>query len=122
MTTYLPDATDFTDMAVKDRPDTRFAGMLGPWVPCPKCHGYGGWNLKLHAYPPVYVQCTSEPPIRQHFQAACGQCWGWGWVTPGPDADCVHTYQEIAPDQPWRCWHTIQCTACGRTRSYDSSD
>lgn len=122
---YLPDATDFTDMAVKVRPDLRTDGarLPGTFVRCPKCKGYGGWNLRLNAFPPVYAQCTSEPPIPGHFQASCGQCWGWGWVeAASADVGCVHSFTEIAPDQPWRCWHTIRCTQCGRTRSYDSSD
>lgn len=116
MNTYLPDATDFTDMIIQLPPHERFASMAGDYTLCPKCHGYGGWNLRLNAY-------RGETPDQRHFRASCGQCWGWGWVArEGPDATCVHEYREIEPDQPWRCWHTIQCTKCGRTRSYDSSD
>ena len=111
--TFLQDATDFTDMLVKVRPDLRTDGARKPgtFVLCPVCKGYGGWNLTLNAY-----------GAGRHFQAFCRQCWGWGWVEPGTDATCVHTFVEIAPDQPWRCWHTIRCTTCGETRSYDSSD
>lgn len=34
---------------------------------------------------------------------------------------CYHDYKEIAPSQPWACWHTEKCTKCGHTWSYDSS-
>ena len=121
MSHFLPDATDFTDMPVKVRPDLRTDGarMPGTFVLCPKCHGHGGWNLTLHAYSPAPGDPSGK---RRHFQAFCSQCWGWGWVAAGSrDATCVHTFAEVAPDQPWRCWHTIRCTACGEKKSYDSS-
>jgi hypothetical protein len=118
---YLPDATDYTDISVKDRPDLRFPSMAGDsYVLCPKCHGHGCWNLKLHAYAPAPGDPRGK---RQHFQAACGQCWGWGWVEAGSrDATCLHSYGAIAPNQPFRCWHTIRCTTCGETKSYSSDD
>jgi hypothetical protein len=105
-------------MPIKVRPDLRTDGarMPGDFVLCPKCFGHGGWNLRLNAY-------RGTTPEQRHFRASCGQCWGWGWVeTASLDATCVHDYVGIAPDQPWRCWHTIQCTKCGATKSYDSSD
>lgn len=115
---YLPDATDFTDMTMRLKPDQLFPNSLQgrDWVECPKCRGYGGWNLRLNAY-------RGDTPERRHFRASCGQCWGWGWVEQdGPDANCIHDYREIKPDQPWRCWHTIKCKRCDRKRSYDTSD
>lgn len=110
MNEYLPDATDFTDMELLLRPDVRFETMPGPWTLCPLCKGYGGWTLKLDAY-----------GLGKHFRAFCRQCWGWGWAK-GADATCIHDYKEIAPDQPFRCWHTIRCTKCGETKSYSSDD
>lgn len=115
MNHYLPDATDFTDMEVRPHPGTQYTDMQ-TYTVCPRCHGYGGWNLRVNAYGK-----PGDPPNMRHFRASCSQCWGWGYV-PEADAACLHDYKEIAPDQPWRCWHTIQCTKCGRTRSYDSSD
>jgi len=115
---YLPDATDFTDLPVLDVPSAKFPDMVGPWVHCPVCHGHGYWNLRLNAYGK-----PGDPPAQRHFRAFCRQCWSWGWVkTESTDSSCVHEFKEIAPDQPWRCWHTIKCTKCGETRSYDSSD
>ena len=111
MTTFLPDATDFTGLTVRPDPVTLFPDKTG-FVLCPKCHGHGRWNLTLNAY-----------GDGKHFQASCGQCWGWGWVDgASPDATCLHDFVGIAPDQPWRSWHTIRCTLCGKTRSYSSDD
>lgn len=108
---FLPDATNFVGMTAKPDPATLYPDKAGH-VPCPKCHGYGGWNLTLNAYGPG-----------KHFQASCSQCWGWGWVKAGTsDVTCLHSFKEIAPDQPFRCWHTIRCEACGETRSYSSDD
>ena len=109
MTTYLPDATDFTDIPLLPDPVVTYPAKAGH-VPCQVCHGHGKWNLHLNAYGPG-----------RHFQGMCGQCWGWGWVS-GPDATCVHVWKGIAPDQPFRCWHTEQCTRCNVTRSYSSDD
>ena len=105
-THYLPDATDFTDIPARPAPGSSPAMIAR----CPKCQGRGKWNLRRDAYGPG-----------KHFQAACGQCWGWGWVEPA-DATCLHTFTNIAPDQPFRCWHRIRCTQCGRTHSYSSDD
>lgn len=118
---FLPDATDFTDIAVRPRPDLKFPGSKpGTWVLCPKCHGHGRWNLQLEVYGPVPGDPSGK---RQHFQGSCSQCWGWGWVdATSTDATCLHTFSEIAPDQPFRCSHTLRCTACGLKRSYSSDD
>lgn len=69
----------------------------------------------------AYGKPSDEPRFR-HFRGMCGQCWGWGWVAAGNDAECLHEFQEIAPDQPFACWHTIKCTKCDETRSYSSDD
>lgn len=112
MNDFLAEASNFQDMPIKFSPAKLFPDMVGPWALCPLCQGHGGWNLGLNAYGPG-----------RHFQAFCRQCWGWGWVkADSKDVKCVHTFKEIAPDQPYRCWHTIQCANCGETRSYDSSD
>jgi hypothetical protein len=108
-TTYLPDASDFTDIPVMLDPCVTYPERTG-YVPCPTCECHGKWNLRRDAYGPG-----------KHFQAMCGQCWGWGWVT-GADVTCVHTWVATAPDQPWRCWHTLKCAVCGVTRSYSSDD
>jgi len=114
MKDFLPRATDFTDLPVLPTPYERMPNSFKAdtvWVKCPLCHGHGRWNLLLNEYGPG-----------KHFQQAC-QCNGWGWVEAGsPDATCIHDMKEIAPDQPWRCWHTYKCQKCGHTVSHDSSD
>jgi hypothetical protein len=112
-TQFLPDATDFTDIATTERPDLRFASLAGrEWVTCPKCAGHGKWNLTRDAY-----------GAGRHFQAHCGQCNGYGWVEAGTvDATCLHDWHPTTPSQPFRCWHTDLCSRCGATHSYSSDD
>lgn len=114
MTKYLPDATNFDGLPKLERP-SKDHNM--PYQ-CPKCKGHGRWNLRLDAYGPG-----------KHFQAHCGQCNGWGWVSE-EDRDCVHKYEEISQAEcrekgimHWgRCWHAYQCGKCGRVTGRDSSD
>ncbi len=110
---YLPDATDFTDIPKLSSP-----GRLGLIYECPKCHGHGKWNLRLHAYGPG-----------EHFQRSCGQCNGWGYVREA-DRSCLHEYRELSQPECQQkgiahygmCWHVVECVHCGRQRSYDSGD
>jgi hypothetical protein len=110
---YLPDATDFTDVPLKQPP-----GLAGLVHVCPKCRGHGGWNLRLNAYGPG-----------KHFQCGCGQCNGWGFVGES-DRHCVHDYQELTPAESrtrgtphyGMRWHVLECVTCGRCLSYDSGD
>lgn len=112
-TSYLPDATDFTDIPVQPKPGEDA-------VLCPKCKGHGYWNLKLHAFAPLPGDPHSR---RQHFKASCAQCWGWGWVrATSRDAICLHDFVEIKPDQPFRGFHTLKCQVCGKKRSYSTDD
>lgn len=78
-------------------------------VLCPKCKGHGGWHLSLNAYGPG-----------EHFDAVCSQCDGFGWVEPGPDATCIHEWEEKAIG---RCRQRWTCKkGCGVSREIDSSD
>lgn len=100
-------------------------------VQCPACHGYGGWNLRLNAYP--LHQHGDTPENRHnfsHFRASCSQCSGSGWTTP-ENATCIHDYarkltfaqcRERGIYHAGRCWHVYECTKCGATTSQDSSD
>lgn len=89
-------------------------------VLCPKCHGHGGWNLKLNAYPLHSYADTPENRHRySHFRASCSQCNGWGW-TEADNVDCIHDY---APHRTLAAYtHESKCTKCGHTVVYDSSD
>lgn len=46
----------------------------------------------------------------------------WGGVVKYYAYGCDHKFDEIAPSQPWACWHTYKCKKCGHTKSHDSSD
>lgn len=110
---YLPDATDFTDIPKRSQPDG-----LELIYECPKCHGHGMWNLRLHAY-----------GSGNHFPCSCGQCHGWGYVAEA-DRSCLHEYRELSPTEclgrriahHGMCWHVVECVYCGRCLSYDSGD
>lgn len=82
---------------------------VGANVKCPKCKGYGGWHLEINAYGPG-----------KHFNASCNNCNGWGWVQPGPDAECCHDFS--ISERVGNCLHKWTCSKCGRERVVDSSD
>lgn len=118
MTDYLkptdPDA--FKDMT-KNEPEPA-SKMLGtyrkprcasvPVVECGKCHGYGGWNLKLNAYGPG-----------RHFRASCNNCTGWGYV---PESQGSHVHEWDRGETIGRCVTRYTCASCGETNDVDSSD
>lgn len=90
------------------------------YVHCAKCHGYGGWHLRVNAYGPG-----------QHFNCFCEQCGGKGWVRKDhPSANCAHASIELSREECskrnlthyGRCWHTTECQKCGHISGYDSSD
>ena len=102
----LPPATNFDGIEIKPNPGVKFNMVL-----CPKCHGYGEWNLRLDAY-----------GKGKHFQAQCNQCNGWGWVKKGSmDEKCVHEYKYYGMNNGMgeQLW---QCVKCGRETLVDASD
>lgn len=129
---YLPTATNFTDMEVR-QPPTGYPCKADEAVICPKCKGYGGWVLTENAYPlPKGMEDSAENRAKYcHFRAHCNQCNGWGWVKRDSlDAQCVHDYHELSVEQcrakgighHGMCWHVYECAKCGEIRSTDSSD
>lgn len=99
-----PDA--FLGFPVRENPSKYFSNR--PMVHCPVCKGHGGWNLKLKAF-----------RDGSHFQCACNQCNGWGWVEQSStDATCIHEFQRVTIGN---CLHEETCTKCGETRVVDSS-
>ncbi len=116
--TYLPKATDFTDLPILAKP-TKYPARPGVEMAiCPTCHGHGGWNLRLNCYP------HSE---YRHLKTDCAQCRGYGWINP-EDA-CEHKMHEITPAEArnrgfvhmGRCHHVEICETCGTIRD-DSTD
>jgi len=91
-------------------------------VACPKCHGRGGWNLRVNAYPMPFS--IPDVPVNRHrfahFRASCNQCAGWGYVDPGPDSQCVHVWDRGVT--VGRCLTDYTCTKCGTVSRVDSSD
>lgn len=74
-------------------------------VACPRCHGHGGWHLRLDAY-----------GDGQHFTCTCGTCFGWGWVRAPA---CDHDWGlAVVLNQSLR---EVTCSKCGTVRQIDSS-
>lgn len=98
---------------------------------CPKCYGYGGWNLTLNAYrlPPAYEDTPENRHRFVHFQAACFNCHGWGWM-PAEETDHIHDFKEISREAAEQrgvnhygmCYHVYVCSVCDKVKSVDSSD
>lgn len=77
---------------------------------CLKCHGYGGWNLKLNQY------MVNEPPLC-HFRAHCSNCNGWGYTKR---EDHIHYWN--AGVTIGNCLTRYTCKICGKLDVVDSSD
>ena len=87
---------------------------------CPKCQGYGGWNLKVDCYGGRY-KGEIVPELR-HFQSSCNQCWGYGWVKKGSlSAKCIHKWVHSRAGK-WNCTHYEKCSECGTEVFIDSGD
>lgn len=87
---------------------------------CPKCMGYGGWNLKINAYPLHFREDTSENRHKfSHFRQCCYHCYGWGWVNE-EDANHVHDWQF--KENLGNCLNLHECSICGKQWQIDSSD
>lgn len=98
------DPKAFVDMPVKSKPDRMDSPVL-----CPKCKGHGGWHLKLDDF-----------GQGKHFNAACNQCNGWGWVQGGTvNESCVHEFGEVRVSM--HIYKNV-CQKCGHTNVIDSSD
>jgi hypothetical protein len=88
---------------------------------CPKCFGYGGWNIRINAYKlRDGMENTPENRHRHvHFRASCDQCNGWGWLNP-KNASCVHDFS--IERNVGRCLTENTCSKCGYKQTIDSSD
>lgn len=84
---------------------------------CPVCKGYGGWNLKLNAYPLHDYEDTPANRHRYaHFLASCSQCQGYGWTT---DLACSHRFEQVGSVAMFQ--HINRCAKCGVEQVWDSS-
>ena len=118
---YLQPRESVKGLSLKRQPTDEFPSYTakGHWVICPHCNGYGGWNLAVDAY-----------GEGKHFNAACAQCNGWGWVDDidPRDVNCQHEYHE--KDSRFRelmgyprgnCEHVWVCRKCDKWQYIDSS-
>lgn len=88
---------------------------------CPRCKGYGGWNLRINAYrlPPGVADTAANRHQHVHFRCVCNHCNGNGYVLP--DNTC--------PGHKWkftknlgRSYNEYACTICGAKTDIDSGD
>jgi len=87
---------------------------------CPQCKGYGGWNLKLNAYPLREHPDTAENRHKYaHFRASCNHCNGYGWVSK---EDSTHIHNWIFVQNLGRCYNRYKCDICEKIWDIDSSD
>lgn len=89
---------------------------------CPRCHGHGGHNLEINAYPLRDGMEDTEANRHKfaHFRSSCSQCVGWGFVSNAKDAECVHVAGNETKIS--NCYYRYTCTKCGREWTVDSSD
>ena len=105
MSKYLEpsDENAFLDFVKKEkRPD------LNLYFECPRCKGYGGWNLTINAY-----------GEGKHFRCSCNHCNGWGYVDID-SVDHIHDWQFVC--NLGRCYNRYKCSICDREWDIDSSD
>jgi hypothetical protein len=118
MRTYL-ERTDPEALVDYPPADPIAAAEIGMTELCPKCKGYGGWNLRLNAYPLHQYEDTPENRHKfSHFTASCDHCVGWGYVRP-EDSDHVHEWKRIR--SLGNCLHLDECQVCGKQWQVDSS-
>lgn len=84
---------------------------------CNRCKGFGGWNLKLNAYPLRERKNTpSNRHFYSHFRASCSSCFGHGSIAP--EQECSNPVEYIGHDYDAN-WN---CRQCGIHTDVDSSD
>lgn len=92
----------------------------GSTVECPRCKGFGGWNLQMNAYSLHGKADTPENRhLFSHFRAMCSHCNGWGFVSP---AETCPGHEWIWEANTGRCLNLYRCTVCGKKSEVDSSD
>jgi len=87
---------------------------------CPRCKGFGGWNLLLNSYPLHGKEDTPENRhLFSHFRAMCSHCNGWGYVSPA-ETCTGHDWKWI--QNLGRCFNRYECIHCKKTSDVDSGD
>ena len=89
---------------------------------CPLCYGYGGWNLRINAYPlRSYKNTRKNRHLHCHFRQICYHCHGHGKVPILQKCD-GHNWQFLKNHPTWRCYTYYKCSKCGEIWEVDSSD
>ena len=95
-------------------------GMSDHTEECTKCKGYGGWNLRLNAYPLHDKENTPDNRHKfSHFRASCDHCNGYGYVKP---EDATHVHQWVFVRNEGNCLNRNECEVCKKQWLIDSSD
>jgi hypothetical protein len=88
--------------------------------PCPVCQCYGGWNLKLNAYPLHNYPNTAENRHRySHFRSNCSHCNGYGYTLP---TETCSGHEWERKQNLGRCYTLYVCKKCNKNMEVDSSD
>jgi len=86
---------------------------------CPKCQGYGGYNIQTNAYPLRDKENTPENRhLYAHFRGCCSNCVGHGYIDK--DQNCVHEWGNKT--NVGNCLNKYTCSKCKETWTVDSSD
>jgi len=88
---------------------------------CPRCKGYGGWNLQLNAYKLREGMADTQDTrhLFCHFRQHCGTCNGWGYVHP--NMNCTG-HDWVFVQNLGRCYNRYKCKHCDAISDVDSSD
>lgn len=114
LTPQSPDA--FLDFPGKKSPDVKY----NLTKICPVCTGYGGWNLKINAYPLHQYENTPENRHNySHFRAMCSHCYGHGYVEEKENCD---GHNWVFSKNLGKCYNQYKCSKCGKINNVDSSD
>ena len=103
---YLESGTSFVGIELKKPQYNK--GMIET---CPLCKGHGGWNLRINAY-----------GDGKHFNAACSNCNGWGYIKPEDACKVAPYHQWEVIRNAGNCLNVWKCIHCGIEMVVDSSD
>lgn len=102
--------------AFTDFPTREPAPWVGRTHKCPKCHGHGGWNSELHAYP---LRGREDTPANRHeyshLKERCLNCEGYGWV-PVEESGHIHYYMSVEETHEYEI---LICRTCGKAKEVD---
>lgn len=117
---YLESTDENAFLDFPGKKDKAKASQFGYTEECPRCKGYGGWNLRVNAYG-VPKGLEDSPENRHkysHFRCTCNNCFGWGYVKK-EESDHIHEWGLI--ENLGNCLNKYGCSICHKTIELDSS-